>query len=236
MLRRLLECDEYDQHDCSATSACLDIGDHTITFDGHLIQSDNTAKWKISGTGTLSGYDATKIFHNYGTLELSGITLRDGNGKNGAVMNAGTLIAKGVTFKNNYAAGNGGAIYVMQGSLLLIDCVFMDNFAGSVGDDVYFDGGFGSRDGAFLYGNAFGGSVFKHSAANGAITSAGSCPGDTSGCSAYAISGTPGDGDELYSCATTWDGGSCAVCPELAPLAPAGATKMRECYAVWCEA
>ena len=58
----------------------MDIGSNTITLDGQLYQSDISAKWKITGTGTLSGNDATRILTNLGTLELSGITLRDGYG------------------------------------------------------------------------------------------------------------------------------------------------------------
>ena len=66
---------------CSSTSTfCVDIGNNTMDFDGFLYQSDSSAKWKITGTGTLSGNDATRILENLGTLELDGITLRDGYG------------------------------------------------------------------------------------------------------------------------------------------------------------
>ena len=62
---------------CAATSACVDIGSSTITLDGRLDQSDSSAKWKITGTGAISGNDATRILVNYGVLELDGITLQD---------------------------------------------------------------------------------------------------------------------------------------------------------------
>ena len=68
------------RYTCSSTSTfCVDIGSNTIIFDGYLWQYSSSAKWKITGTGTLSGNDATLMFENFGTLELDGITLRDGN-------------------------------------------------------------------------------------------------------------------------------------------------------------
>ena len=61
----------------------MDVGNHTITLDGQLYQSSSAQQWRIFGTGALSGAGATRILKNAGTLELDGITLRDGDAGSG---------------------------------------------------------------------------------------------------------------------------------------------------------
>lgn len=50
----------------------------------------------------------------------------------GLTMSGGTLTVRNCTFSNNWASGDGGAIYVDNGRLDLIDCTFRTNGAGTV--------------------------------------------------------------------------------------------------------
>jgi predicted outer membrane repeat protein len=162
----LRTCNNATPNDCSLRGAILGAasGD-TINFDSSLngatitvgsIIKSSFRSMTIAGPGadklTISGGNTTGIMdflQPFGPLNISGLTLINGNGVGG--FNGGRggalqvtvcpqLTIDGVVFRDNSAALNGGAIYCLQSSCRLSNSTFYNNTAGSAAA-VYFTSG-----------------------------------------------------------------------------------------------
>jgi CSLREA domain-containing protein len=141
-----------DYHDCHASGYDFD----TITFSSsgtiHLASTlpqinDFLA---ILGTGhnvTISGEQAHRIFFVYdidASLTLENLTLADGKadasdyaGLGGAVLNSGALYTNHCRILNNYAEGNGGAIYNANHLYVGELSIFSNNTTAGDGGAIY---------------------------------------------------------------------------------------------------
>lgn len=87
--------------------------------------------WKAYGV-TVSGEDKFRIFEvaPQGELRITGITLKNGRGdRGGSVLNHGRLIVEGVTFVENEATGEGGAVANQDGEAYVINSTAYANRA-----------------------------------------------------------------------------------------------------------
>ena len=101
-----------------------------LTIDGYI----EGRLWQPTGV-TVSGAKAHRVIEVKPGARaiLSSITVADGRAeRGGAVLNRGTLILKGVTFRANSAAREGGAV-ATEGSLTAINSTFAENEAGDRG-------------------------------------------------------------------------------------------------------
>jgi predicted outer membrane repeat protein len=162
----LRTCNNSAANDCSLRGAILGAasGD-TINFNAGLNGSTITVgsiikssfrSMTIAGPGadklTISGGNTTGIMdflQTSGPLNISGLTLINGNGVGG--FNGGRggalqitacpqLTIDGVVFRDNSAAIGGGALYCLQSSCRLSNSTFYNNTAGSA-SAVYFSSG-----------------------------------------------------------------------------------------------
>ncbi|WP_407432805.1 C1 family peptidase [Methanobrevibacter sp.] len=98
---------------------------------GILISKDN---FVLNGNGhTIDGNNQSRIFNIIGNnITLNDLILINGNSTNcGGIRAVGSLTLNNVTFINNYANGQGGAIGIREGSFLISNCRFIDNYAES---------------------------------------------------------------------------------------------------------
>ena len=98
---------------------------------GILISKDN---FVLNGKGhTIDGNNQSRIFSISGNnITLNDLILINGNYELcGGIRAAGTLTLNNVTFINNYAREQGGAIGIREGAFIISNCRFIDNHAGS---------------------------------------------------------------------------------------------------------
>ena len=107
---------------------------------GILISKDN---FVLNGNGhTIDGNNQSRIFNITGNnITLNDLILINGNsGMCGGIRAAGTLTLNNVTFINNHANEQGGAIGIKNGAILCNNCKFIDNYAES-GSSILVSGG-----------------------------------------------------------------------------------------------
>ena len=106
---------------------------------GILISKDN---FVLNGNGhTIDGNNQSRLFSITGNnVTLNDLILINGNyGMCGGMRVVGTLTLNNVTFINNHANEQGGAIGVKDGAILCNNCRFIDNYAES-GSSIYSSG------------------------------------------------------------------------------------------------
>jgi hypothetical protein len=111
----------------------------SVTIDGYL----EDQLWKPSGV-TVSGAGSRRVLRVApgAMVKVMFLTIADGSAEVGAgILNEGTLVVKGVTFKGNAATRAGGAVASLAGSLSLINSTFTENQAGETGGAVAHLGG-----------------------------------------------------------------------------------------------
>ena len=107
------------------------------------------------------------VFKVYGTLIISGGTVKGGNntGNGGAIYNEGTLTATNVTFTSNYAA-QGGAIYVAGGTVSVNGGTISSNKAttstGASGSGIYQNAGELTLNGCTISSNKSNSAVYNN--------------------------------------------------------------------------
>ena len=108
---------------------------------GILISKDN---FVLNGNGhTIDAKNQSRIFNITGTnITLNNLILTGGNAeKGGAIYTTGSLILNNVTFIDNYATKEGGAIELLSDNVLNINnSKFIDNYGGS-GSSIYVEKG-----------------------------------------------------------------------------------------------
>ena len=103
----------------------------TDASNGIVIGKDN---FVLNGNGrTIDGNNQSRLFTITGNnITLNDLILINGNSTNcGGIRAVGSLTLNNVTFINNYANGQGGAIGIREGSFLISNCRFIDNYAES---------------------------------------------------------------------------------------------------------
>ena len=96
---------------------------------GILISKDN---FVLNGNGhTIDGNNQSRIFNITGNnITLNDLILIKGNYEMcGGIRTVGTLTLNNVTFIDNYATKEGGAIGIKEGAILCNNCRFIDNYA-----------------------------------------------------------------------------------------------------------
>ena len=106
---------------------------NNVTYNntGILIGKDN---FVLNGNGhTIDGNNQSRLFSITGhNITLNDLILINGNyGMCGGIRAVGTLTLNNVTFINNYANEQGGAVGIRDGAFLIYNCRFIDNCAGS---------------------------------------------------------------------------------------------------------
>jgi CSLREA domain-containing protein len=153
----------------------------TILLGSTLPNLSDSSTTTIEGAGkvTLDGQNQFEImsvglFVPNVSAELRNITLSHGNAPGGstsqyyggAIYDAGTLVARNVTFANNNATFGGGALFTVPSDVTLIDCTFIGNTdANGSGGAIYNQGTLTIRNSTFS-GNTtgnFGGGLFQGS-------------------------------------------------------------------------
>ncbi len=99
--------------------------------------------WQAIGV-TLSGGGKRRVLRIApgARVTIASLTIADGAAELGAgILNEGTLVVKGVTFKHNAAARSGGGLASGAGALTLVNSTFAENDAGESGGGVAHLGG-----------------------------------------------------------------------------------------------
>ena len=140
-----------------------------ITIYGHVEGGTVLSAGWLGGLFTLRGNTngASSPAAIMGTLTVSRLTISDTVGATGGVVtginndnNVGGFVANEVSFINNRAAGDGGAIYVAkwdkQLSFTLTNCLFANNISGGEGGAIYAGKNVTFNSGTIAYNRAFG--------------------------------------------------------------------------------
>jgi len=132
-----------------------------ITIDGYIPGQ----LWKASGV-TISGTGKHGVFRipSSSFATVSSLTITEGWAENGGgIINEGTLIVKGVTFTNNKADRDGGAIANLGGTLNVINSTFAGNRAVGRGGGIAVLGGAATVTNSTFSDNgaALGGGLFS---------------------------------------------------------------------------
>ena len=126
--------DIYTMEESSFSNLTDEIENAGTTLDltkdtGILISKDN---FVLNGNGhTIDGNNQSRLFSITGNnVTLNDLILINGNyGMCGGMRVVGTLTLNNVTFINNHANEQGGAIGVKDGAILCNNCRFIDNYA-----------------------------------------------------------------------------------------------------------
>ncbi len=116
------------------------LANQTITLtSGELVINKNlTIQWTGSGSLTVSGNNATRVFNisSDKTVQISGLTIANGNTDlvGGGIFNSGVLTMTNCTVSGN-SAGNGGGGIRNEGKLTMTNCTVSGNSANTFGGD-----------------------------------------------------------------------------------------------------
>ena len=131
-----------------------------LTIDGYM----KDRLWESSGV-TLSAGGTRRVLSVApgARVRLASLTISGGRAPQGAgILNHGTLVISGVTFTNNRADQEGGALANVGGTLTVVNSTFADNRAGDAGGGIANLGGSATITNATLSANAAprGGGLF----------------------------------------------------------------------------
>lgn len=112
--------------DAGSSLKILNPDNFAVSFDGNRTKSSS------------ENADCS-IFYNFGTLELSNLSIKNNKTKYGAAINCGggTVFCNNVKFTDNNSFGAGGAIYNQNGSMQFVGCEFKKNTAYIAGGVIY---------------------------------------------------------------------------------------------------
>ena len=117
-------------------------GDYTITLGASLPSA--TDDLTIDGKGhtiILDGASTYQIMDAQAGLHLKNLTIQHANSTSGAILTRFPSSIANVTFANNTASSNGGAVYNYQTTLMITNSTFTGNTAGGGGGAIKNDTG-----------------------------------------------------------------------------------------------
>ncbi len=162
-----------------ADTITLPAGTYTLTLPGSGENAaafgdlDLTSNITLNGAGAattiIDGNSIDRVFHVTGvfTVNISGVTMSNGNGAGGGVRNdGGVLTIVNSAFTDNYSTGlaTGGAIF-NSGTLAITNGAFSSNSSGNDGGAIFNSGTLTITNGAFSSNSSGnnGGAIFNSS-------------------------------------------------------------------------
>ena len=106
-------------------------------------------------TPTYPPGDGSRIFYIYDEVEISNLTLRNGDAQQfgGAIYTSGDLTLRNMTIMENSAIDRGGAIFVNGGTLLMENSAVIDNDSSTDGGGIYIQSGVVTLSNSTISGN-----------------------------------------------------------------------------------
>jgi hypothetical protein len=207
------------------------VGHDTIDFgvSGTIVLTDAlpaiSDDLTVTGPGSdqldISGANTYRVFTvNSGqAVTITGLTVRDGHiaGVGGGIWSAGTLYLEDVRIVDSTASGlwpsgNGGGVYISQGSVTLSGTLVSSNSASQSGGGVYVYGGSATLGGTHVLSNSadhYGGGVYVYGGSatlNGTHVISNSADDDGGGMYVYQGSATL-SGTHVLSNSADYGGG-----------------------------